>query len=294
MRIVLQTDDIKLGCGGALVGNGNAAGGQQPLGLQLLATQAHHHHLATEVGIQADVAQRADGNDCVGRVDGNAAAVTVFERNHVVHIGKARQQLGLDALHRKTGDTGHALHGLRDGQDVARADRAVRIAVALEGVALQWWQRLGLHGRHGQVVEAARIGHLQQALVHPAAGGDVGQRMADGHAVAQHHRALRQIHQRHLVALRHLVAQHQAAGQFGPGRQTAVVGDDGHVVAGVHADGQRCDRARHRRCCERCLEGLRHPCLLSFRGFNVHRQPFRHTIIVRLVPVPFQAQLSLK
>jgi hypothetical protein len=63
--------------------------------------------------------------------------------------------------------------------------------------------------------------------------------MTNRNAVAQHGLALAQIGQRHLVRLRHLVAQHQATGQLGAGRQAAVVADDGDVVALVHPDQHR-------------------------------------------------------
>ena len=38
---------------------------------------------------------------------------------------------------REVDDAGDALHGRRDREDVARADRAVGVAIALEGVALE-------------------------------------------------------------------------------------------------------------------------------------------------------------
>jgi hypothetical protein len=158
-------------------------------------------------------------------------------------LGKLGQQLGLDALHREVGDAGHALHGLRDGQDVARADRAVRVAEALEGVALQRRLRLALRGGDRQVVEAARVGHLEQPLVHPAAGRDVLERIADRHVVAPHHALRRDVGGRHLVPLRHLLAQLQAGRQQRPFRQAAVVRHDGHVVGLVHADQE--GRRRH-------------------------------------------------
>ena len=63
--------------------------------------------------------------------------------------------------------------------------------------------------------------------------------------VAQHGRTRRDVDQSHLVALRHLVLEHQAAGQGGAGGQAAVVGHDGHVVALVHADGVGRARAGH-------------------------------------------------
>ena len=223
----------------ALVDDGKRARRQQPFGLQFLAAQADDHHLAAEVGVEADVAQRADRHRRVRRLDGHAATVAVLQRDHVVDVGKTRQQFGLDALHGEVGDAGHALHGLRDGQDVARAHRAVGVAVALEGVALQRRQRRRLDGGQRQAFQAARVGHLQQPLVHPAAGGDVLQRIADGDAVAQHRPVGRDVGQRHLVALRHAVAQHQARRQHAAGGQATVVGHDGDVVALVHADGQR-------------------------------------------------------
>jgi hypothetical protein len=66
VRVVLQADHVqRLGLGLPRRGS-EAARRQQPLGLQLLAAQADHHHLAAEVGVQADVAQRADGDGASG------------------------------------------------------------------------------------------------------------------------------------------------------------------------------------------------------------------------------------
>ena len=43
----------------------------------------------------------------------------------------------------------------------------------------------------------------------------------------------------HFVPLRHLIEQLQATGQNRARRQASVIGDDGHIVAFVHPDGQR-------------------------------------------------------
>ena len=91
-----------------------------------------------EVGIQADVAQRADGDHRIRCVDRHAAAVTVLQPDHVVHVRVQRQQLGLDAGHGLRHHAGHALHGGGDGQDVAGAHRAIGVAQALEGEAVEW------------------------------------------------------------------------------------------------------------------------------------------------------------
>ena len=246
MRFVLQAHHIEFGLGTVthighmtLVDQRDRTRWQQAFRLQLLAAQADHHHLATEVRVQADIAQRADRNDRVGCVDGHAAAIGVRERHHVVHVRVLGQQLGLDALHGKVGHTGHTLHGLRDGQDVARADRAVQVAVTLEGVALQRLLHGRLDGGDRQSDEFARLGHLQQALVHPGAARQVFQRVADGHVVAAHGPARRDVNQRHLVRLGHLVDQGQAIGKHRASRQAAVVGHDGHVVGLVHGDVER-------------------------------------------------------
>ena len=240
VRVVLQADHVELlGGRAALVGDGNGAGRQQALGLQLLAAQAHDHHLAAEVGVEADVAQGADRHDGIGRVDGHAAAVAVLERHHVVHMRVLRQQLGLDALHSELGHAGHALHGLRDREDVARAHRAVGIAVALEGVALERRQGRGLDRGDGQAVEFGCDRHAHHALVHPAAARQRLERVADHHVVAADGVAFGQVDERHLVALGHGVDQHQAVVEGRAGLQAAVVRDDGHVVGRVDADVQR-------------------------------------------------------
>ena len=80
--------------------------------------------------------------------------------------------------------------------------------------------------------------------MHPAAGLDVLPSQADAHAVAQHPRLGSDDHQCHLVDLRHPVKQDQAVRQHGAKLQAALVDDDGQVVAGLHADGQRGHRHR--------------------------------------------------
>ena len=149
---------------------------------------------------------------------------------------KARQHFGLDAPHGKLCHTGHALHGLGDGQNVARAHRAVGVAVALKGVTLQRRHGRRLDGGHGQVNQLAGRRHVEQLFMHPAAGGNGLERVTNGNAVAQYRLPGTQITQRHLVALRHTLGQHQPAGQDGARRQAAVIANDGHVVTLVHAN----------------------------------------------------------
>ncbi|MNY67542.1 hypothetical protein D3C86_2051480 [compost metagenome] len=61
----------------------------------------------------------------------------MLKAHHVVDIGILRQQFFLDAPHGKLHHALHALHRSGDAQEIACANRAVRIAVALEGIAFQ-------------------------------------------------------------------------------------------------------------------------------------------------------------
>ena len=151
-------------------------------------------------------------------------------------MGKARQHFGLDAPHGKLCHAGHALHGLSDGQDVARAHRPVGVAVALKGVTLQRRHGRRLDGGHGQVNQLAGRRHVEQLFMHPAAGGNGLERVTNGNSVAQHRLAQRQVLQGNFMALRHTFGQHQPAGQDGASRQAAVIANDGHVVTLVHAN----------------------------------------------------------
>ena len=233
---VLEPHDIEAA---AVGGDRDRSGWQQALGLQLLAAQAEHHHLAAEVRVGGDVAQGADRDHRIGRVDGDAAAVAVLQRQHAVDVGVLRQQLGADALGRDARHAGDALHGLRDRQQVARADGAVGVAVALEGVALERLRRGRLARGHRQVGQVARRRHAQQPLVHPAACGNRFGGVADGHVVAPHHAAFGNVDQRHLVPLRHPVAHHQTVLEARARTQPTIVGHDGHVVGRVHLDAVR-------------------------------------------------------
>ena len=181
------------------------------------------------VGVQADVAQGADGDGGAGRVDGHAAAVGVRDGHHVVHVGKARQNFRLDAPHRVLHGRRHALHGGRDAEHVLRAHAAVRVAVAFEGVACERRQRGRRRGGERQFVERRALGHLHELLAHPGACGDGARRVADHLAVAQDGVALFEIAQRHLVALGNQLRAQEAFGR----------GGDGHVIPRVDLDGKR-------------------------------------------------------
>jgi hypothetical protein len=179
--------------------------------LQLLAAEAHDHHLAAEVRVEADVAQRADGNGRARSVDRDAAAVGVLQRDDVVDVREARQQLLPDAPHREVHDARHALHGRRDREHVARAHGAVGVAVSLERVAVE--RLAGGRGarRERQVVERAGGRGGQHPLVHPPSRGDVDTRESDGDAVADDGFTGGDVAQRDLVRLRHGLGRHHAA-----------------------------------------------------------------------------------
>nr|GEU28088.1 hypothetical protein [Tanacetum cinerariifolium] len=231
---VLQAHQRRIGA--AFVLDRDRALGEQARGLQLLATEADHHGLAAEVGVERDVAHGADRDLGARRIDRHAATIGVLEADHVVDVGVLGQQFLLDAVHGKFHHARYALHGGGDAQDVAGAHAAVRIAEALERVA---FERFGLGQRAGgnrQALEAQRAGHDHIAFVEPAARRQVLAGKADGDVVAHDFLALGEVAQRDLVALRDGFEQGQAVLEHGAGRQAAVVDHDGDVVVVMHGD----------------------------------------------------------
>ena len=146
--LVLHADDVR--CGGE---DGEGAGWQEAYGLEFFAAEADDHGRAAEVGVEAEVAEGADGNLGAGCVDGDAAAVGVGEGDDVVDVGVAGEELGLDALDGEVDGGGDALDGGGDAEDVLRADGAVVVEEALEGVALEGRHRRRDGGREREGVE---------------------------------------------------------------------------------------------------------------------------------------------
>ncbi|MNS91589.1 hypothetical protein D3C72_1256840 [compost metagenome] len=162
----------------------------------------------------------------------------MFDADHVVHVGIARQQFLADARHGVFDHALHALHRGADGQDIARAHGAVGVAVTLERVAFQRRQRRDARA-HGQVFQGACGGHGGDALVDPASARQGLGGKADHHVVAHHGVAFGQVLQGHLVPLRHGVHQLQAIGQHRAGGQPPFIGHDRHIVLRVNLDKHR-------------------------------------------------------
>ena len=96
-------------------------------------------------GLSARFCSVRIGTIASGRIDRDAAAVSMRQGHDVVDIGVFRQQLGLDALDRKLQRAGDALHAGRDRQHVLGADRTVGVAKTFERVAFE----RRLRGRDG-------------------------------------------------------------------------------------------------------------------------------------------------
>jgi len=106
-------------------------------------------------------------------------------------------------------------------------------------VAVERRERRPWRGRDREPLERARVGHLEDALVDPAAGREVAQGRADDDVVAAHRSAGGDVDERDLVALRHAVDEREAVVEHGAGVEPAVVGDDRDIVARVHPDPER-------------------------------------------------------
>ena len=68
-------------------------------------------------------------------IDGHAAAVRMRDRDNVIHIREARQQFGFDTVRGVFDRGGDALNCCRDAENIARADAAIGVAIALKRVA---------------------------------------------------------------------------------------------------------------------------------------------------------------
>ena len=236
MALILQTHNV------AIVQRDRlhvAGAGQQTLGLQLLAAEAHHHDFAAEVGVQRQVMNGADRHHRRRRVNRHAAAVKVVQRHHAIDVRVVRQQIALDNLHDIVHHARHAVHAGGNAEQVARADAAVRVAVAFEGVAFQRRQ-LGRHiSRQRQAGERRRFRQRHQRLVDPAALRDIAQRIADHFAIAENGRALRNGGERHFMPLRHMLRQRQPVGKGRACRQPLVVDHDSDIVIFMDFDIKR-------------------------------------------------------
>ena len=91
----------------------------------------------------ADIPQGANGNGGSGGVDGYAAAISVSDRDNIVHSGITRQNLRADAPHGVIDGRGDALDSGRDPENVLGSDAAVGVSKAVEGVAGERRQRRG-------------------------------------------------------------------------------------------------------------------------------------------------------
>ncbi len=80
---------------------------------------------AAEVWVEAEVAQRADGDFGAGGVDGDAAAVVVGDGDDVVDVGIVGEEFGFDAADGVVDGGCDALDGGADAEDVFGADGAV-------------------------------------------------------------------------------------------------------------------------------------------------------------------------
>src|SRR5262249_29390651 len=137
MRLVLQTYQIDAKVSAACLACCQNSWWEQALGLQLLATQADDHQPATEIGIEADIAQSSDRNVSIARVDSDTAAINVFKADCVVDIHKPRQEFRSDALHGVVDNASDTLHCRGDGQHIACPYGTIGVAVALKCVAFK-------------------------------------------------------------------------------------------------------------------------------------------------------------
>ncbi len=189
--------------------------------------------------MRADVPDRPNRNLGAGRVHGDAASISVGNGDHVVHLGKSRQNLVPDAAHRILHRGSHALHGGGDAENVLGSHAAIRIAVAVKGVPGQ--SRLRRRGRRSQrqFGQGRRWRQFDGVFVYPRTLGDGTGRQSNDLAVASDRVSGPQVLQRHLVRLRDALAQGQPVGKLCARRQAVGIDDDRNVVELMDPDVER-------------------------------------------------------
>ena len=208
----------------------------EALGRKLLAAEADKHELPAEVRVQGNVADEALRHLCFRRVDGDAAAVLMIDRDHIVHVGVLWKKVPADAGDSVVHHADDALDRGIDAEDVAGAAGALAPGI---GIA-----HPGFNGRLRQVrhdilckthgVQVRRGGHEKVGLVDPAAAGHIFAHGAEHDAVAHDLTACRDIAEGDLVRLGDVLLQH---GPVGKRCSLCKITDgDGDIVAFVDFD----------------------------------------------------------
>ena len=159
--------------------------------------------------------------------------------HHIIDMRVTGQQLVLDTLDRMVQHAGHTLHGGGDAEDIARPDRAIGVAITLEGEALKWHLRCGNIGGQWQAIERRCGGHAQLVLIDPTAPRNGLQGIADHLTVADHLATFGNSRQRDLVALGDKIHRHQPVGKHSTRRYALVVDHHRDIIPRVQADRAR-------------------------------------------------------
>src|SRR6185436_17477136 len=169
---------------------------EESLGLEFFAAQADHQGSATQVGMQANVAQRLDGDLRAGSVDSHAAPIGVGNGDNIIDVAVAREDLGLDTADGIVDGGGDALHGGGDAQDILGAGGAVGVAVTLEGVAFERRERSRDGSSQGELVKRRSGGKVEKLRADPEAAANGPVRVTNDLAIASDRLAAADVLQR--------------------------------------------------------------------------------------------------
>src|SRR5690606_41995868 len=101
---------------------GNESVGEEYVGLQFLTAQADKQRAPTEVGVAGNITQGADGDDGIRRLNGDTAAIHMFQRYDVIYVGIFGQQFFAYAFDCVGVHDRDALNGSGYGQQIACAE----------------------------------------------------------------------------------------------------------------------------------------------------------------------------
>src|SRR5690242_20520772 len=112
--------------------------------------------------MQADMFQCLNGNSRPGRINSHSAAIAMSDRDYIVNIREARENLRSNPLYRVLHGGRDALHGRGNAENVFRPYRSVSITITLKRVTFEAGKRRGDRGGQRQLIKRRSLRQINK------------------------------------------------------------------------------------------------------------------------------------